>query len=130
MLIGVAITIALITLPALLFPVLLGPNWTGAVEYAQAMAPSIGLGFMVSPLSFVFDAYQKAAAQFALDISRVVLVFGLGYWAYRSGWGAIGATWAMYAGQVANYALTWILGLTIVSGKDRSPTPLNGEVSA
>ena len=120
-LMGVCITVALLTLPPLVFPPVLGAEWSPAASYAQAMAPSIGLGFMVGPIDFVFEAYQKAVGSVFVDISRVALVFGLGYLAYRSGWTALETTWAMYAGQLANYALTWAIGLVIVSERQSMP---------
>jgi hypothetical protein len=85
------------------------------------MAPSIGIGFMVGPIDFVFEAYQKAVGSVLVDISRVVLVLGLGYFGYSSGWTAVETTWAMYGGQLANYALTWAIGLVIVSERQSLP---------
>jgi O-antigen/teichoic acid export membrane protein len=122
MLIGTAVAIGLLALPPLVFPLILGSQWGGAAAFAQAMAPSIGLGFMVGPLSFVFDAYLRGATQLALDISRVALVGGLGYLAHRGGWSAVNTTWAMYAGQLANHALTWVAALAIVSGTGAAST--------
>jgi O-antigen/teichoic acid export membrane protein len=116
MLIGIVIAIALLTLPPLVFPIVFGPQWAGAAGYAQAMAPAIGIGFMVSPLDFVYEAYQRAVGSIVLDLSRVALICGLGYYAYHSGWTAIGTTWAMYAGMMANYAMMWVFGLVVVSG--------------
>jgi O-antigen/teichoic acid export membrane protein len=117
LLIGIAITIALLTLPPLLFPIIFGPQWSGAAAYAQAMAPAIGIGFMVSPIDFVYEAYQRAVGSIVLDTSRIVLVSGLGFLAYHSGWTAVGTTWAMYAGMMANYAMMWVFGLVVVSGR-------------
>ncbi|MDQ1536873.1 MAG: hypothetical protein QOE58_1266 [Actinomycetota bacterium] len=120
-LIGICITAALLVLPPYLFPPVLGSEWSAAASYAQAMAPSIGIGFMVGPIDFVFEAYQKAVGSVLVDISRVVLVLGLGYFGYSSGWTAVETTWAMYGGQLANYALTWAIGLVIVSERQSLP---------
>jgi hypothetical protein len=58
----------------------------------------------------------------SVDLSRIVLVCGLGYWAHRSGFSAVSALWMMYAGIAVNYAVTWLLGLAVTSEEDSSPT--------
>lgn len=119
---GSAITVALLTLPPWLFPILLGTNWAVAGAYAQATAFSTGLGFIASPVSFVFLAYQRTLFSIIVDVSRLILVCGLGYFAYRNGWTAVSTVWMMYAGQSVNYVLTWMVGLVIASDRRRSPT--------
>jgi O-antigen/teichoic acid export membrane protein len=116
-LLGGIITVALLVLPPWLFPLVLGSNWSEAGTYAQAMAFAVGLGFMASPLSYVFVAYQRTVIAVVVDISRIVLVGTLGYWAHSSGWSAVGTLWMMYAGIALNYALAWVLGLLAVSEK-------------
>lgn len=122
-LIGALITLALLVLPPYLFPVILGSNWAEAGTYAQATALAVGLGFMASPLSYVLVAYQKTFTAVSMDVSRIILVCGLGYWAHRNGWSAVSALWMMYAGTSVNYVLTWFLGLAVVSDEDSSLTP-------
>jgi len=119
---GAAIAVALLILPPYLFPVILGSNWAEAGAYAQATALAVGLGFMASPLSYVLVAYQKTVMAVSVDISRIILVCGLGYFAYRSGWSAVSALWMMYAGTTINYVVTWFLGLAVTSEDDSSPT--------
>jgi O-antigen/teichoic acid export membrane protein len=123
---GSVIALALLILPPYLFPVILGSNWAEAGAYAQATALAVGLGFMASPLSYVLVAYQKTVMAVTMDISRIVLVCGLGYWAHRSGWSAVSALWMMYAGITINYVLTWFLGLAVTSEEDSSPTSDGG----
>jgi O-antigen/teichoic acid export membrane protein len=127
--IGSFIALALLILPPYLFPVILGENWATAGTYAQATALAVGLGFMASPLSYVLVAYQKTVMAVSVDISRIVLVCGLGYLAHRSGWSAVSALWMMYAGITFNYALTWFLGLVVTSEKHPSQTSV-GDPSA
>jgi O-antigen/teichoic acid export membrane protein len=122
-LIGALIALALLILPPYVFPVVLGSNWTEAGTYAQATALAVGLGFMASPLDYVFVAYQKTAIQVTVDITRLVLVCGLGFWAHRSGWSAVSTVWMMYAGTTVNYVLTWFLGLVVVSEENPPPAP-------
>jgi len=126
---GSVIALALLILPPYLFPVILGSNWAEAGAYAQATALAVGMAFMASPLSYVLVAYQKTVMAVSVDILRIVLVCGLGYWAYRSGWSAVGAVRVMYAGIAINYVLTWFLGLAVTSEEDSSATS-DGDPSA
>jgi O-antigen/teichoic acid export membrane protein len=121
-LLGSVIALGLLILPPYVFPVVLGSDWAEAGTYAQATALAVGLGFMASPLSYVLVAYQKTVLAVSVDVSRIVLVCGLGYWAHRSGWSAVGALWMMYAGISVNYVVTWFLGLAVTSEEDSSPT--------
>lgn len=117
--IGVLITLVLIALPPLVFPALFGTSWAQAGGFAQAMAPAIGLGFMVGPLSYVFIAYRRTAASLLVDASRIVLVGGLGLLALELQWEPTATLGAMYAGQLVNYVVTWTVGLSISTGKLR-----------
>jgi len=123
---GAVIAIALLILPPYVFPVVLGSNWTEAGAYAQATALAVGLGFMASPMSYVLVAYQKSVMAVSVDLSRIVLVCGLGYWAHRSGWSAVSALWMMYSGITINYVLSWFLGLAVASEENPSPTSDGG----
>ena len=115
---GALITLALLILPPWIFPLVLGSKWAEAGLYAQAMAFAVGLGFMASPMSYVFVAYQKIIIAVTVDITRIILVCGLGYWAHRNGWSGVNTLWMMYAGITANYVLTWFIGLVVTSERD------------
>lgn len=116
---GSAITLGLLILPTWVFPIVLGSNWAEAGTYAQATSFSVGLGFIAGPLSFVYVAYQKILPSSIVDISRVLLVFGLGYYAHSNGWSAVNTIWMMYTGQTVNYAVTWVVALVIASEESR-----------
>jgi len=76
----------------------------------------------VSPLSRVFVIYQKGLANIVLDVSRIVFVAGSGYLSVAGGASALTTVWLMFAGQAANYCLTWVVGLWLTRSEDRALT--------
>lgn len=121
LLVAAPITVGLALLSGWLFVVVLGDQWALAGEFAQLISVSVGLGFVASPLSFVFVAYQRTRESVLVDVSRIILVVASGVAAARAGYGAHVVVGVMYAGQVVNYAITWLVGLRIVSGPLRQP---------
>lgn len=117
---GLAVAVVLLLISDWAFPIILGSRWANSGGYAQAIALSVGAGFVVSPVSFVFIAYQRVVSNIVVDLSRVLLVAGLGAIAYFIGLSAVHTVWAMTIGQVVNYALTWAMGLVIVRGRHPS----------
>ena len=55
-----------------LFVVVLGDQWIQAGEFAQLISVSVGIGFIASPLSFVFVAYQRTLGSRFWWTSRVL----------------------------------------------------------
>lgn len=112
---GFVITVGLFTIAPWLLPVALGHRWAGSGGYAEATALVVGVGFVISPLSFVFLAYERVRSLALLDILRVGLVLGPGLLCYELGLSPITAVWAMSAGQLVTYAITWFVALRIVT---------------
>ena len=96
-------------------PRLLGPGWAESGLFAAALAPSVGLSVLVSPLTMVLPLYGKAVTQFGLDAARLVLVCVSGAVAWWGGIGPLGAVLAMSLCLSLVYVVTWLLGLRIVS---------------
>lgn len=119
--IAIAILAIVLTLSKALVPLILGPEWVQAGEFSQALAISVSAGFVAAPVSYVFVAYQRTLLSLAVDSSRIVLVLGLGLWSRTSGDDPLHVVWAMSLGQFVNYAITWCVGLWIVSNS----TPIN-----
>lgn len=115
MAVGVPLAIILLGCSKWAFPLILGDRWQATGSYAQAIALSVGFGFIVSPVSYVFLAYQRSKSSLLLNASRIPLVGGLGLVSYLAGGSSLETVWAMTAGQIINYAMTWIVGLWIVS---------------
>lgn len=113
--IGMAWAMALLLVAPWALPVLLGPNWESSGQYAAALAPSVCLGLIVSPLTTVLPLYGKSALQFVLDGARLALVVGFGVLAWAQGLGPVMAVTFMSLALAAVYAATWIAGLRLVS---------------
>lgn len=112
------VPVLLIAAPAVL-PFILGDLWPDSGLYAQAMAISVGLGLIATPVSKVFVTLQRSFPSIAVDISRLVLI-GIAAWvAHSLDMSAIEATWLLYIAQGLNYVITWLYGLRIVVQSDK-----------
>lgn len=119
---GLAIAVASWLVAPRLFTLVLGSEWRAAGEFASAMALSVGLGFVVSPLTFVFVAFERTAASIAVDLSRIFLVGGAAILAQGRHFEAAATILVMYTGQTINYVISWVVGLWIVSdGSSANP---------
>lgn len=123
-LVAAPITLGLLLLSPWVFPFVFGDQWSEAGLFAQAMSISTGVGFVVSPLSQVFFVYERIWQIVLVDALRIPFVGGAALVVHAQGVGPTGTLWAMYTGQVAIYALTWIMGLRIVSSQRIHPEPL------
>lgn len=101
-------------------PRLLGEGWASAGWYAAAMAPSVGLSVIVSPLTMVLPVYGRSALQFGLDALRLTLVCGSGLIAGMLGASPVQAVLAMSMSLALVYVVTWIAGLRVVTGGEQS----------
>lgn len=118
---GLSLALGAILLGPIVFPWLLGQQWAQSGAYAQAIGVWVGVGFIVSPLSQVYSVYQRAGLNLALDIFRVAIVGGAGLISWLLSFTAIQTLWTMTAGMLVTYALTWLLGLHIVSSATGDP---------
>jgi O-antigen/teichoic acid export membrane protein len=109
---GVALTLIFVA-PSLL-PFVLGEEWRHSGLFAQAMAVSVGLGLIASPLSQVYVIYQSLAS-IVVDVSRVALLTISAAVSRVAHLDAVETTWLFYGAQSINYLVTWMYGLRIVS---------------
>ena len=114
----VAVPVAVVILVAApwALPWLLGSEWAVSGTLAQAMALTASLGLIVSPLSQVYLVHQSAASLF-VDGSRIVLVGGATVWIVAGSFDVVAGVWMLSLAQFANYVITWVYGLRIVSRK-------------
>ena len=117
--VAVVICFAIFLLSPQIMPWLLGDLWTQSATLAQAMAISASAGLIVSPLSQVYTVYQSPIS-LVVDASRILLVGGAAGIAHSLQMGPLGTTWLLYAGQLINYLITWILGLRIATEGERN----------
>lgn len=127
-LVAVPMCAAILVASPLVLPWILGNQWEQSGYLAQAMAVSASIGLIVSPLSQVYLVHQSLAS-LAMDASRVVMIYGAGLLALHSDQSVVVVVWYLYAAQVANYVITWIYGLRIVS-RDRAIPPAPEDIEA
>lgn len=108
-LVGVALTAGVLLLAGPVFPIVLGSTYDTAPEFARAMAVSVGLGIVVSPLSYLLIALERTTQVLVLDVIRVVTIAGVGYAAYGMGHSATGSAWAMFTAQALVYVVIWLV---------------------
>lgn len=113
-----ALLVAALVFAPVGFRLVLGDEWEAAGRIAQALAVSVSLGLVVSPLSYVFVAYERGRTSLVVDISRIGLVLSGAYVGTRFGDGELAVCWGMFLGQSLNYVATWFIALRIVT--DRS----------
>jgi O-antigen/teichoic acid export membrane protein len=113
-------TLVLLLIAPWALPALLGPGWASSGLYAAALAPSVGLGILVSPLTVVLPVYGRSRLQLVLDGLRLLLVCGLGFIGWQTGLGPLALVLAMSLGLAAVYAATWLAGLATVSTRSET----------
>lgn len=99
-------------------PWVLGGSWHESGQHLQALALSVSLGLVASPVSRVYTIYQASVASILVDSSRILLIAAAFLIVRGTGAGAVEATWLLYGAQAVNYVLTWLYGLRIVSRYD------------
>ena len=113
-LVAVPVAVIIIIAAPWAMPWLLGNEWAVSGPLAQAMALTASLGLIVSPLSQVYLVHQSAASLF-VDGSRIMLVGGATVWIVAGSFDVVAGVWMLSLAQFANYVITWVYGLRIVS---------------
>ncbi len=109
---GVPIALLGLVAPPL-FAFVFGEPWREAGRYVQVLAPMSAGQFVVTPLSNTLNVLERQDLQLAWDASRLVLVVGAMFFAYRRHWSPI-ETIAAYglSGAVAYlvlFILSWFM---------------------
>ncbi len=111
---AVLVTVLLLFVAPWLLPIFLGHGWEQSGLFAQAMAISVGLGFVVSPVSTVFTLFQRSLPSIIVDGARVVLILGGIGLAAALRTDVVGTAWLLYGALAINYLVTWAYGLVVV----------------
>ncbi len=98
-----------------MLPTILGEGWDGASQFTRAIALSASASIVVAPLSSVLVVYQRAAAAFALDISRILLTTTGGLASAALGASAFRVCLIMTVASTLIYVITWFVCLWTVS---------------
>lgn len=113
--VGVAGALVLMVSAPALFPWMFGEPWRESGMMAQALAVSLALQLLASPLSLTLVVYERTGTQLAWDVGRLVLVTCSVLGASAAGAGVIACVWALSGSSAAAYALSWWLSRRLVT---------------
>lgn len=99
---------ALILVSPWLIPLLLGSKWESAVPLIQIIAFMGAIRLAFSPTSMALTIFQRARANFLLDLSRVVIVLLAVIFVTITGQELFEATAILYGALSVIYLVTWI----------------------
>jgi O-antigen/teichoic acid export membrane protein len=117
--VGIAVALGFLTLGPWLMPIILGEQWVSSGSFAQAMSVSVAAGLIASPVSKVYVVFQQSLASILVDISRLGLLLCGATVIALGDLTPVAAVWVLYCAQAANYVITWLYGLRIVSAPNR-----------
>lgn len=112
-LVAVVVALGLYFLAPWAFDLFLGTEWGMAAEMTQAMAISVSLGMIASPLSTIFLVLQASKTSLALDALRVVAILGVFFLVQRYGADPVELVLWLFTTQAFVYLLT-IIGAYLV----------------
>lgn len=115
-LIGAGGALLLMVVARPLFPWVFGEPWQQSGAMAQALAISLGLQLVASPLSQTLVVYERTRLQLAWDIGRLTLVTGSIVVTAEAGGDVLACTWAFSTATAAAYLLSWWLSRNVVKG--------------
>lgn len=108
-LVGAGIGLTLGVLAPTLFPVVFGEPWRTSGLMAQALAISLALQLLASPLSQTLVVFERTGLQLAWDTTRLVAVTLAVYLAWQAGLGVTAAVWALSLASAICYCASWAL---------------------
>jgi len=108
-LVGGVLGILLLLLAAPLFPVVFGEAWRTSGLMAQALAISLALQLVASPLSQTLIVFERTGTQLAWDVTRLVTVSTSVYLSSALGLDVTQAIWVLSITSAACYAVLWLL---------------------
>lgn len=115
---GVFMWMALVTLSPTLFPLVLGEQWRQAGEFARILSFGLLAQLVSAPLSQTLTIAGRQFAQFALDLTRALLVGAAGLIAKLGDSTVASAVLAMSAAMFVGYLLVWALNRSAASQID------------
>jgi len=113
--VGLLWFVALAFIAPSVLPWLLGRGWEDAGRFTQSIAVSSSASLMVAPLSAVLIVYERAFTTLILDIARIALTLGAGYFGLLAGWGAVETSGLIAGASALVYGTTWWICLYTVS---------------
>lgn len=96
------------------FKLVFGPEWLEAGVFARFLSILILTRFISSPISSIFNVYEKQSLQLALNIIRVALVFAVFYACYIFDFSALISIGIYSISMTVYYAFLTIIVLKVV----------------
>jgi len=106
---GAVGSVVLLVLARPLFPLIFGEPWSESGAMAQALAVSLALQFVASPLSQTLIVYERTGLQLGWDTARLILVAAAIAVPSALGAGPLTAVWSMSIASALCYAASWLL---------------------
>lgn len=97
-----------------LFPLVFGDAWRQSGVMAQALAVSLALQLVATPLSQTLVVYERTGMQLAWDVGRLGLVTLSMVVVALAGGDAIACVWAFSVASAAAYVASWWLSRRVV----------------
>jgi O-antigen/teichoic acid export membrane protein len=113
-LIGIAFALFLLAAAQPLFPWIFGEAWQQSGAIAQALAVSLALQLVASPLSQTLVVYERTVMQLTWDIGRLMLVTVSVMVTAAAGGDVIACVWAFSGASAGAYTLSWWLSRQLV----------------
>lgn len=107
--VGTAIGLGILLLAPPLWTVVFGDQWRVSGLMAQALAVSLALQLLASPLSQTLVVFERTGVQLGWDSVRFVSVTLAVYLAWYAGLGVTAAVWALSLTSAACYLASWLL---------------------
>lgn len=114
--------LALLLLSRPLFPLVFGSSWGPSGAMAQALAISMALQLVASPLSQTLIVYERTGWQLSWDAGRLIVVTTSALATSAVGGDALACVWAMSLASAAAYAVSWLLSRRAVTVGGHAPS--------
>lgn len=118
MIVGGAGALCLILLARPVFPLVFGEAWRESGAMAQALAVSLALQFVASPLSQTLIVYERTVLQFVWDTSRLLLATAAVVVPASVGTSPLATVWCLSIVSALCYAWSWILSSRTIRRAD------------
>lgn len=97
-----------------LIPWALGNEWTSTAALVQILALTGGIRLIAIPLARAISVFQRAGANIAIDVTRVVLMVGAIYIVFNYSMPVTTAVWLIYGTLAIVYLITWVYVLFLL----------------
>lgn len=101
-------------------PWFLGYEWDSTAQLVQILAVTGGIQLLAIPLARAISVFQRARANIAIDITRVVLMTTAIYLAFEYSNSVAISVWLIYGSLALVYLITWLYVLFLVRQESKA----------